>query len=616
MFRKLKTIKLKSVFSIFLVSILATFLLGFFNQASATHGPRSGNLYFDEFQSDIKILPSGDIEFKNSIKAFFDGDNWHGIEWKIPTSYPNNSRGIDYTIGISIHSITDADGNTYKYTTSDDTENGALVVRVYIPEADHSEKNLLIDYTASNVIQFYSDHDEFYWNLVEPNRTIEMSNIGARIDLPEGTTGVKVVAASGVLDGDKTDLPVAINGDTINIDYPGEDLLPTDQGITLNVSFDKGFVAQPLWQTLGLIFMPYSWIILIIPGLYGIYFFKVWGKFQREKSDKPIVVSYVPPKDLPAALAGTLIDSKIDSRDILAILFELSARGFIQIRQLKSNNKDSHNSFEFELLKGPEDWANDSLESFQLIFLTALFGNTLTAGTVTKSRELGPLISKKLVTLQDRINKQLFESGYCKSKDSMKLRTKGYNNMPSFIGWTIFTLANAAFSGFIAILGCFLFILPAYGFAFSFSLILIITLHLKFSQGPTLEGYEILRQLKGFEEFLVRVEKDRIDRSILTIENFATFLPYALALGISPRWIQAFEEVLAVPPSWFISDGFVRFGPNCFDDLIRDVSVNMDSSFTSFLSTSSSSSGAGFSSGAGSRMKIGGGFSGGSYGGF
>jgi hypothetical protein len=36
---------------------------------------------------------------------------------------------------------------------------------------------------------------------------------------------------------------------------------------------------------------------------------------------------------------------------------------------------------------------------------------------------------------------------------------------------------------------------------------------------------------------------------MLTIENFATFLPYALALGISPRWIQAFEEVLAVPPS-------------------------------------------------------------------
>jgi len=91
--------------------------------------------------------------------------------------------------------------------------------------------------------------------------------------------------------------------------------------------------------------------------------------------------------------------------------------------------------------------------------------------------------------------------------------------------------------------------LPAYEYAFSFSLILNITLHLKSSQGPPLEGHEMLRQLKGFEEFLVRVEKDRIDHSMLTIENFATFLPYALALGISPRWIQAFEEVLAVPPS-------------------------------------------------------------------
>jgi hypothetical protein len=162
--------------------------------------------------------------------------------------------------------------------------------------------------------------------------------------------------------------------------YPGKDLLPIDQGITLNVSFGKGFAAQPLWRTLGLMFMPYSWIILIIPGLYGIYVFKAWGKFQREKSDQPIVVSYAPPKDLAAALAGT----------------------------------------------------------------------------VTKSRELVPLVSKKLANLQDRINKQLFKSGYCKSKNLMQLRTKSYNNMPSFIGWTIFTLENAAFSGFIDILGCFL----------------------------------------------------------------------------------------------------------------------------------------------------------------
>jgi hypothetical protein len=58
-------------------------------------------------------------------------------------------------------------------------------------------------------------------------------------------------------------------------------------------------------------------------------------------------------------------------------------------------------------------------------------------------------------------------------------------------------------------------------------------------RAPTPRGLEILQQLAGFREFLVRVEQDRLDR-VNTPEQRAElmnrFLPYAIALSVREGW--------------------------------------------------------------------------------
>jgi hypothetical protein len=58
-------------------------------------------------------------------------------------------------------------------------------------------------------------------------------------------------------------------------------------------------------------------------------------------------------------------------------------------------------------------------------------------------------------------------------------------------------------------------------------------------RAPTPRGLEILQQLAGFKEFLVRVEQDRLDR-VNTPEQRAElmnrFLPYAIALNVREGW--------------------------------------------------------------------------------
>jgi hypothetical protein len=58
-------------------------------------------------------------------------------------------------------------------------------------------------------------------------------------------------------------------------------------------------------------------------------------------------------------------------------------------------------------------------------------------------------------------------------------------------------------------------------------------------RAPTEKGQEVLEQLAGFREFLVRVEQDRLER-INTPEEKARmmnrFLPYAIAMGVKEGW--------------------------------------------------------------------------------
>jgi uncharacterized membrane protein len=80
----------------------------------------------------------------------------------------------------------------------------------------------------------------------------------------------------------------------------------------------------------------------------------------------------------------------------------------------------------------------------------------------------------------------------------------------------------------------------------------------------TRKGAQALTKVKGFEEFLLRAEKDRLER--MKDQNlFEKYLPYAIALGVSDRWAEAFEGIYQESPGWYASHGGIRtFHPVSF----------------------------------------------------
>ena len=79
----------------------------------------------------------------------------------------------------------------------------------------------------------------------------------------------------------------------------------------------------------------------------------------------------------------------------------------------------------------------------------------------------------------------------------------------------------------------------------------IIVLFGWFMPSRTVRGTRELEKVLGFQEFLSRVEGDRLDRVVKTPEMFEKFLPYAMALGVEARWAKAFEGIYKEPPQWY-----------------------------------------------------------------
>jgi uncharacterized membrane protein len=131
----------------------------------------------------------------------------------------------------------------------------------------------------------------------------------------------------------------------------------------------------------------------------------------------------------------------------------------------------------------------------------------------------------------------------------------------------------------------------------------------------TARGARVLEEIKGFEEFLRRVEKDRFERVIRTPEMFEKYLPYAMAFGVEGNWARAFDDIYREPPDWYRGSTIHGFRSPLFVSNMTRMATLTGGAMTSAPRSSSSSSGFGGGSFGGGGFS-GGGFGGGRAGGF
>jgi len=129
-----------------------------------------------------------------------------------------------------------------------------------------------------------------------------------------------------------------------------------------------------------------------------------------------------------------------------------------------------------------------------------------------------------------------------------------------------------------------------------------------FMPAKTRSGALARMDILGFQEFMNRAEKDRLER-LGDTNLFSKFLPYAIALDVADHWARAFEGIYQEAPSWYVSPmGYRAFSPYGFTHSINSVTSDLSSALFSAPRSSGGGSGGGGSGGGGSS---GGGFGGG-----
>jgi hypothetical protein len=69
----------------------------------------------------------------------------------------------------------------------------------------------------------------------------------------------------------------------------------------------------------------------------------------------------------------------------------------------------------------------------------------------------------------------------------------------------------------------------------------------------TRAGVQTAARVRGFQEFLERAEKDRLER--LPPDTLHRWLPWAIALGVTERWIFNFQGLKVAAPAWYHGRG-------------------------------------------------------------
>ena len=551
-------------------------------------------LRIEDFRADVVVLPDASIDVTEKIQAHFMGGPWHGLYRTIPVEYVT-PQGLNFSLFLSIKSVTDGSGRALKYEST--RERHYRKLKIFIPDADNSTQIISVEYTVSDALRFFDDHDELYWNVTGDLWDVPIQSASASVALPVDTSNIRVNPFTGAYRSRAQDADVNVTGNVVEVRT--RDPLRFHEGLTIAVAFDKGFIHEPTPAERLWLFLRSNWP-LGVPVLAFFFMSYLWWTRGRDPRHRSITAQYEPPDQLTPGEAGTLVDNSANMRDITATLVDLAVRGYIVIEEIQKehllglmHNKD----YKFIAHKDRSEWSK--LKPHEQELLNGLF-DTGTEGESVTMTELENHFYQNLPSIRSRIFEALLTRGYYTHRpDSVRASYIGAGIVVGVLGvlvgsWLANSLGMAPFTFILAglLTGG---IICAFGW---------------FMPAHTEQGTRALEGVLGFEDFLVHVESDRFNRMIKTPQMFEKFLPFAMALGVEKNWSKAFQGILTQPPEWYRGTSYgANFYPTMF---VNDLGYMSSRASSVMSSAPRSSGGSGFDGGGSS----GGGSGGGGGGGF
>ena len=529
------------------------------------------------FDADLAVQADGSVQVTETVEADFQGEQRHGIYRDIPLQ-TQDRLGIKRSIRLVFTEALDEDGRRWKARIG---RIGAYErIRLGSEESVYTgRKTFKISYRVQKALQRFPDHDELYWNATGNHWAVPMRRVNAVVRLPKPLASGRLQgsAFTGAYGSTARDVLITLSGDAA-IQYNVNRPLGAFEGLTVVAGWPAGLAAMPTSAQKLLWFFQDNWI-LTIPLLVLLLMTSLWWKLGRDPARRTIAVEYDPPEQLTPAEVGTLVDDRVDLKDVTATIVDLARRGYLAIEELK--DKD----YVLTRRRPAEQPRDGELKRHETLLLRSLFSDVAGDGSVRLSG-LENHFYQYLPDLKSAVYEELARKDYWWGRpDSVR----------AF--WWVVAAILFGVAWFAAAAGSdstiFFSLLVSAG---------IVALFGRIMPRKTWVGARVTERVRGLEEFLRRTDEDRIKRESDPAALFERMLPYAMALGVANQWARAFDGIYQVTPVWYTSYSGGSFTPG---DLTRRLDSASGRMGTVMASAPRSSGGSGF----------GGGFSGGGGGG-
>lgn len=571
----------------------------------------------DSFNSDIKINKDGTVTVEETINYDFENSQKHGLVRNLYYKTKNED-GKTYIIDFSILNIVDENGNKYNYSQAK-IEN---YIELKIGDADKlisGKKTYVINYKISGGLRYFSDHDEFYWDLIGFDWKVPILKYTASISFPSTLqeSDLKYLCYEGP--SGSTLETCLINNSNGRVNLSSSKLLKPSENITVVVSFPKNIVAvlAPREDRPSIFLKAFQILIGLGASIWYVFFpIKYLIDSVREsknlKKNQRIVSAWFEPPQyndgtvFSPAETGFIVDNKIDHRELTATIIHLAQRGFLKIKENEDQN------FSFIRLKDVE---STELRDFEKEVMEALFRDGVDTASLdeTQIKTLENQISNlkkfnkifKIPYVSD-IENQLNRVG---QGDLTEVTDKELKKSKTLFGKIV--KFNKSVEDEIVTQGMYRN-KPTEDIAKNMAFIGLglTTLNFLLAIVSIFFGRKnVKRTEKGIEKYseaisLLNFLKSQDEQLNFQSQNqmfFEKLLPYAAAFGVEKIWADRFKDIALAKPDWYEGRSYTNSA--FVAPLTRSIGGSMKSAYSSGMSSTRSSSG--FSSG----------FSGGSSGG-
>lgn len=527
---------------------------------------------------DITILQNGNLEFRETWDVSFVGGPHTSLMHEIDdngfadiTNWSVSEDEQAYTAGEQ------DTANSFRVQQ----EGHARRITWFFPPTTNTARTFTLRYTVVDGMRIYAEGDLLRWNFIErQNRPYPIESAQVVVHLPAAFDVAEIQSETYRywVRNEATDR--IVDGETV--EFAGEAFRPGDAW-EIRVRFPHGVVtaSPPAWQLRedaeqqkqqsmrnqlaaqralhNRIAINTVLIIILVGILINIW---LWFRFARTRPAQELREHQTsPPDNLPAGLAGTLIDERIESQEMTATLIDLAQRGYLRIKDAQTSGT---HSFTFE--RGTGD--TSSLRPYEQRLLRIVLGEKPQRNFSAVQAGL----FKNSGVLKQEMYEELVQKGYfSENPDALRSRYRGMALVLKFFSviGALFTVAPGTSHN-----APLLFLIPLSALPFGVGMFFLSrAMHRTTQQGATASA-----KWRGFKHYLEHLQAYAQVGEQTAL--FAQYLPYAVAFGIQEGWLDTFARVQASAPSWYeveaASSNGVPAMQEGFTEMVEKVSLAFD----------------------------------------